>query len=76
MTVGELKALIAAVPDEELVVATWESVFRDIEVFQAPNGTLVIDAEPGVQVIGTKTYRQMIEREEGFMVPPSVHDEG
>ena len=62
-TVGELLAALNDLPAEALICATWEGTFRHIEVIVAPNGTVVIDADPDPRM----DYAREIEQ--GARVP-------
>jgi hypothetical protein len=44
-TVGQLIEALQALPSEEPVRATWESTIQHIDVYQAKDGTVIIDAD-------------------------------
>lgn len=43
--VGQLRELLAALPADAPIVATWEGICREIAVYSAPNGFVLIDAD-------------------------------
>jgi hypothetical protein len=53
-TVGELIGELNRFTGDQRVLATWESVFREIRVYTAKDGTVIIDADHGF-------YRERIE---------------
>jgi hypothetical protein len=45
VTVAELRAALAAYPDDAPVVAVWEMCSWGVAVYEAPGGVVVIDAD-------------------------------
>lgn len=63
MTNRDLIAALMQFDQDAEVVATWESIFVDIDVYVAPNGVVVIDADHNF-------YRRYIES--GKLLPPET----
>lgn len=60
MKVGELIEELSKHPLDAVVMATWESIFREVSIYRALDGTVVLDADDD-------RYRDDIET--GKLVP-------
>lgn len=45
MTVKELIHLLTQYPDDEPVIATWEGITREISIYRAKDGAVIVDAD-------------------------------
>lgn len=64
MTIRELIDALSAYPPDEKVVATWESIFREVSVYRAANGVVILDADDDGYKAG------IMAGDKSYLIPP------